>query len=93
MSEAGIESIDGNQCQKLVGTAKSVYQQSGHVANVRAATVWIDLRTLLVRRVLEDASAQAPGGNVSRITTTFIPQANPTLDDGRFSFVPPSRAK
>lgn len=90
-ADAGMEPLEGVPSYKLLGVAKSTYQTSGHVANIRATTVWIDARTLLVRRVREDASAQGPAGNVSRVTTTFVPQANPALDDARFSFVPPAR--
>jgi outer membrane lipoprotein-sorting protein len=53
---------------------------------VRKATVWIDPETLLIRKVLEDAS---DGTGTSRLTVTFVPQANPPLDDARFTFTPP----
>jgi outer membrane lipoprotein-sorting protein len=90
-TEGGMDNVEGNPCHKLVGVAQSVYQTSGHVANIRAATIWIDARTWLVRRIVEDASAQGPAGNVSRVTTTFAPQVNPRLDDRLFLFVPPPR--
>jgi hypothetical protein len=51
-------------------------------------TVWIDAQTLLVRRVFED-TAEGTGSDANRFTTTFEPQANPTLDDARFAFTPP----
>jgi outer membrane lipoprotein-sorting protein len=85
---AGTETINGRPCHKLTGTGKSVYGATGHVSNVRAMTVWIDVDTLLVRRVLEDPTP--PGEKVvSRTTTSFEPQANPTLDDAVFKFTPP----
>ncbi len=87
-SPAGTEAVNGHACQKLTGVGKSVYRQSGHVVNVRKMTVWIDAQTLLVRRVFED-TAEGSGPWVNRITTTFEPQANPALEDGRFLFVPP----
>jgi hypothetical protein len=31
-----------------------------------------------------------PAGTVMRVTTTFEPRANPTLDDAGFRFAPPS---
>jgi outer membrane lipoprotein-sorting protein len=86
---AGTETIAGHVCQKIVGTAKSVYQASGHETNIRKTTVWIDSASSLVIRVFED-SAEGTTANVLRTTTTFEPQANPTLDDSRFKFTPPA---
>jgi outer membrane lipoprotein-sorting protein len=87
---AGTEPINGHSCYKLAGVGKSVYRQSGHVANVRKMTVWIDAQTLLVRRVFED-TADGTGGGANRFTTTFEPQANPAIDDARFAFTPPKQ--
>ncbi len=88
-SLAGTEAVGGRQCHKLVGVGKSVYRASGRVVNIRKMTVWIDAQTLLVRRVFEDTAEGSAAGNVSRTTTTFDPQANPTIDDARFRFTPP----
>jgi outer membrane lipoprotein-sorting protein len=89
-ADAGLENVGGHPCHKLVGVARSLYG-SGRVFNVRRTTVWIDTASYLVRKVFEDS----PGGTaptlVSRVTTTFVPHANPALDDGRFRFTPPSR--
>jgi outer membrane lipoprotein-sorting protein len=82
---AGSEAIDGHPCQKLVGIGKSMYG-TGAVVNVRPMTIWIDAQTSLVRRVFEDSS---DGATISRSTTTFDPQLNPTLDDAKFLFTPP----
>lgn len=82
---AGSEAINGHPCQKLVGVGKSIYG-TGAVVNVRPMTIWIDAQTSLVRRVFEDSS---DGGTISRMTTTFDPQVNPTLDDAKFLFTPP----
>jgi len=49
----------------------------------------VDVETQLVRQVQEDTPRGVPAGTVLRITTTFEPQANPTLDDARFRFTPP----
>jgi hypothetical protein len=88
LSPGGTESVGGRPTQKLVGVAKSVYQGTGHETNVRNVTVWIDPETLLIRKVVEDTPGGAEGN--SRVTTTFVPQANPTLDDARFRFTPPA---
>ncbi len=87
-SLAGTEAIDGHPCYKLTGVGKSVYRQSGHVVNVRKMIVWIDVQTLMVRRVFED-TAEGTGTGLNRITTTFDPQVNPALADGQFAFTPP----
>jgi outer membrane lipoprotein-sorting protein len=89
-SDEGTESVDGRPCHKLVGVAKSVYTATGHVVNVRRTTVWIDVETLLVRKVFEDTPRGVPAGQVNRTTTTFKPHANSTIDDVRFRFTPPS---
>jgi len=86
---AGTEAINGHPCNKLVGTGKSVYRASGHVVNVRPMTVWIDAQSMLVRRVFEGATEGSPPNDVTRLTTTFDPQANPALDDAKFAFTPP----
>ncbi len=88
MSEAGIESVDGRPCHKLVGKAQSVYGATGHVTNVRRVTLWIDTQSLLVRRIAEDAGE---GKIVNRKTYTFEPKANPTLEPKQFAFAPPGR--
>jgi hypothetical protein len=55
--------------------------------------VWIDVETSLVRKIFEDTPKGAGGGIASSITTTFEPQANPTLEDGRFRFTVPTNQK
>jgi outer membrane lipoprotein-sorting protein len=91
-SVAGTEAVAGRPSHTLVGVARSVYQQTGRAVNVRRTTVWIDTETFLVRKVFEDSPEGTAGSIVSRVITTFDPQANPTLDDGRFRFaVPPTR--
>jgi hypothetical protein len=85
----GVEMIGSRRCHKLVGVARSRYQ-TGHEFNLRRTTVWIDVETLLVRKVFEDTPRGTAAGNLLRVTTTFEPQANPPLDDGRFRFTPPS---
>jgi outer membrane lipoprotein-sorting protein len=92
-TDQGFEVVDGRRCHKLSGIAKSVYRQTGHETNVRQTTVWIDAETLLIRKVLEDTPSGGPAGYVLRYTTTFDPQANPTLDDLKFRFVIPAAQK
>jgi len=83
---AGTEDVDGRPCYKLVGELALAYS-TGAVTNAHPTTVWIDVETLLVRKVLEDTSTT---GSVSTTTTTFEPQANPDIDDSRFRFTPSS---
>lgn len=86
---AGVEQIAGRRCQKLAGLAKSVYGTTGHAFNRRAVTVWVDAETALVRKIVEDGSAEGTAGAVSRSTVVFEPLANPAIDDAQFRFVPP----
>ncbi len=90
MSAAGTEVVGGRPCQKFVGVAKSTYQTSGRVVNVRGTSVWIDAESLLVRKVFEDTPEGGAAGYANQVTTTFEPQVNPVLDDSRFHFTPPS---
>jgi hypothetical protein len=91
-TNAGTESVGGRPCHKLTGVARSRYG-NGYEHNVRETTIWIDQETLLIRRIFEDTPRGTPGGTVSRVTTTFEPVLNPTLEDSRFTFVPPTPPK
>ncbi len=84
----GTEDIDGHRCNRLVGTARDIYGSTGRESNVRRMTVWIDAESLLIRKVVEVPKDVLPG-HIDRTTTTFDPQANPTLDESRFKFTPP----
>lgn len=88
---AGKEVLNGHDCFKIKGTARSVYQGTGHVVNIRPVTVWIDAQTFLVRRVFEDTAQGAAPGWIQRTTTTFEPQPNPALTDAQFQFKPPGK--
>lgn len=88
-TDAGFETVNGRRCHKIIGTAAEYYP-SGQMTNVRQVTVWIDAETLLVRKVFEDTPKGYPAGSYSRLTVTIEPQANPTLDDGKFQFTVPT---
>jgi outer membrane lipoprotein-sorting protein len=84
----GSEDISGRRCHRVLGTTRDVYGATGKEVNVRKMTVWIDAESLLIRKVVEQWKALP--GEISRMTTTFEPQANPTLDESRFRFSPPA---
>lgn len=84
--DTGTETISGHPCRKLVGKAQSTYGTTGNVTNARQVTIWIDVDTKLLRKIVEDAST---GGVVSRSTMIFDPRVNPPLDDSAFRFTPP----
>jgi hypothetical protein len=88
-TDAGFETVDGRRCHKIIGMAGEYYP-SGQMTNVRQVTVWIDAETRLVRKVFEDTPKGYPAGLYSRLTVTIEPQANPTLDDGKFAFTVPT---
>jgi outer membrane lipoprotein-sorting protein len=92
-SAAGTEEVSGRRCHKLVGLEQDTYGQTGHAFNVRRLTVWVDAESLLVMKLFEDTPRGAPAGTINRVTTTFEPQANPTLDEGRFRFTAPTTQK
>jgi outer membrane lipoprotein-sorting protein len=89
MALDGTENIGGQPCYRLVGRASDRYAATGKEVNVRKMTVWIDTSSSLLRQVREEW--KAAGGGVSRVTTTYQPQANPTLDDAKFTFTPPTQ--
>lgn len=88
VEEDGKEAINGHDCIRLAGVAKDVYP-SGKEVNVRKVIVWIDAKSMLVRRVFEDTPRGSMANSVSRYYTTFEPVANPTLGDARLTFTPP----
>ena len=83
----GDEDIGGHKCHRLVGTARDVYAATAREVNVRKMTVWIDADSFLIRKIVEEWKPLPE--QVSRTTTTFEPQANPSLDASRFKFTPP----
>jgi outer membrane lipoprotein-sorting protein len=87
----GDEDVGGHKCHRVTGTAKDVYAATGREVNLRKMTVWIDDESLLIRQIVEEWKPLP--GQISRVTTTFEPQANPVLDDDRFKFTPPSGEK
>lgn len=86
--DAGVETLDGRRCHKLIGTATEYYP-SGARTNERQVTVWIDPDTQLIRKVFEDTPTGHLRGSFSRLTITIEPQANPSLDDSSFQFTVP----
>ena len=84
-----VEQIAGHKCYQLSGEVGLAYS-TGTVTNVRPTIVWIDVETMMVRKVLEDTPSESGSGSIDRITTIFEPQVDPKLDDTRFKFVVPS---
>ena len=82
------EEIGGQKCYRLVGQSGDVYAATAREVNVRALTLWIDVKSGLLRQIREEGKA-APG-TLDRTTTTFDPKANPTIPDSSFKFVPPA---
>jgi outer membrane lipoprotein-sorting protein len=83
----GTEVIGNHRCYRLVGRTSDTYGATGKEVNIRKMTLWIDIDTMLIRQVREEAKAVA--GQRNRTITTYQPQANPKLDDSRFKFNPP----
>jgi outer membrane lipoprotein-sorting protein len=83
----GTDPVAGHPCHRIAGRASDTYAATGKEVNIHRMTVWIDAESHLVRQVREEWKTTP--GNVSRITTVYQPQANPTLADSRFKFVAP----
>jgi len=83
----GTEDVAGRKCLRLVGNTRDVYAATNKEVNVRKMSVWIDAESLLIRKVVEQWKALP--GQISRLTTTYEPQANPKIDESRVRFSPP----
>ncbi|MFN8573031.1 MAG: DUF2092 domain-containing protein [Gemmatimonadaceae bacterium] len=85
----GRDVVDGQPCRRLVGVAADQYARTGRVLNVRQLSIWIDEHSLLIRKFVEEAPADA--GSPRRLTILLHPEANPTLTDDKFQFKVPRR--
>ncbi|GAA3765495.1 LolA family protein [Terriglobus aquaticus] len=77
----------GHRCYRLDGVTSDSYGGTGNRVNVHDLTLWIDVSSYLVRKIVEQSPA--PPGSINRITVVFEPRANPTLDDQLFRFAVP----
>jgi len=84
---ADTDTVDGRRCNRFTGTTRDVYGGTGREVNARKMTVWIDADSSLIRKIIEEWTPLP--GQVHRNTTTYQPQANPTLEESRFRFVAP----
>jgi len=84
---AGTEDVSGHKCYRLTGRARDIYSNTGRESNVRKMTIWVDTDSMLIRKVVEEWPPLP--GQVSRNTTVYDPQANPTIDAAKFKFSPP----
>jgi hypothetical protein len=85
---AGSETVDGYLCLKVMGIERWRYP-SGQVTGVRPVTIWIDAKTYLIRKIFQDTPKNMSRGAIERITTTFRPYANPSLEATRFRYTVP----
>ena len=84
---SGTDDLSGHKCYRLTGKARDIYSNTGRESNVRKMTVWVDADSMLIRKVVEEWPPLP--GQVSRYTTLYDPQANPTIDVAKFRFAPP----
>jgi outer membrane lipoprotein-sorting protein len=84
----GNDDIRGHRCYRLTGKASDSYAASGKEVNIRKMTLWIDAESFLLRQVREEWPPV--GGTSTRLTTTYEPQSNPSLDEAKFKFSPPA---
>jgi outer membrane lipoprotein-sorting protein len=82
----GTEDSGGRKCYRLLGKSSEFYG-TGQEVNIHRLTVWIDAESFFIRKALEEWKTVP--GQISRVTTIFEPQINPTLDDSKFRFAPP----
>ncbi len=89
LKDAGIERISGHPCYRIEGRVELAYG-TGAVSGAHPATLWIDVESLLVRKLYEDTSDDTGGGTTQTLTTTFEPRADPPLEPTTIDFRPPS---
>jgi len=85
----GTDAVGGHRCYRLAGNASDSYAASGKEVNVRKMTLWIDAESFLLRQVREEWPPV--GGTATRMTTTYEPRANPTIEPEKFRFIPPAQ--
>jgi len=83
VSETASETIDGHLCRKL--SAATAF----HFGAARPLTLWIDVETQLLRRLVLDTPVGSAAGTLDRVTVTLEPRVDPALGDDAFAFVPP----
>lgn len=86
----GTEKIGANECYRIVGIARDIYTATQREVNIRQVTVWVDVKTNMIRKVVEDSPKGTPPAMAGQWTTTFEPQVNPNLTASQFQFEPPS---
>jgi len=84
---AGTNDVSGHKCYRLTGSARDIYGNTGRETSVRTMNVWIDIDSMLIRKVVEEWPPLP--GQVSRYTTVYEPLANPAIDKSKFIFAPP----
>lgn len=82
---AGVELLNGQRMHKITGSVRLNHWNE----NTRSTTLWIDVETLLVRKVFEDTPT-GMGSSIQRTTTTLEPQLAPRLGSEAFQFRVPS---
>jgi outer membrane lipoprotein-sorting protein len=85
----GTEDIGAHHCYRVTGRTGDVYAATGNEVNVRKVTVSIDAESFLIRKMVEEWKPLP--GQRNRITTSFDPQSNLTIDETKFKFTPPSQ--
>lgn len=83
---SGKEDIGPHHCYRIGGEASDSYLATGKRVNIRRMTLWIDTGSALIIQVREEWTKSVPE---TTTTTTYQPQANPTLDESRIRFSPP----
>ena len=84
-TSGGTVDLGGRRCHRVNGEVQA------HFGAARAVSIWIDVETLLVRRILEDTPRGLPAGTIDRSTTDFDPKVNLTIEDSSFEFKTPAR--
>jgi hypothetical protein len=78
--------LDGRSCRKIFAAERVSGSQT---RERRPTTVWADEEALLIRKVHVAPDAGSASGLVDEKTFDLVPEANPVLDDSRFTFAPP----
>jgi len=86
---AGRETVAGRQHYKLVGVARERYGND-YVSSERPTSVWIDERTFVVAKIVQETPSDAGNGLIDRITTTLTARIGGAPPAGAFHFTVPA---
>jgi len=86
---AGTETLGSHQTHRIEAEERSAYA-NGNGAQVRRTTLWLDVESRLLRKVVQETPDNSVGFATSRITLLIEPDVTEITDPARFRFTVPA---